>query len=268
VGRRTGLIRSRRTLVLWALIAIIVTAVALRGLSRHRLHVASERAATTMMTAFYSAKDGPAALAALDRALGADPRNADLYNLRGSTYEDLGRFPEAERDFIRATRFDPNNAAAWHNLIALEDWRGTVDRAAVATAYQERVVAANSHSALYHRNLARLLDAAGKRDEAEREFRAAVDLAPADGSYYLEFSDYLQQSGTRGRVKAIALLQEAVARNASDRSRLMAAIGRLAFTSQDYQLAAKAYREASTLSPHIPEYREMADEAHRRSMHH
>jgi Flp pilus assembly protein TadD len=264
VEYRRHFLRHRRAASIILIVALLVVAVAMRGLVRSRIHQAGHRATSAAMSAFYAAVDGPAALSALDNAIRSDPRNSELYNLRGATYEGLGRFDEAEKNFVAATRFDPRNASAWHNLIALQDWRGSANGAATATTYEQRVVNGARTDALYHRNLARLLDAAGERDRAEREFREAVSLAPSEGSYYLEFSDYLQQRGGEGRAVAIGVLKDALAHNASDRGSLTAALGRLAFTQQDYRLAAEAYEDASRLSPHIPEYREMAQESRRR----
>ena len=216
-------------------------------------------------SAFYHATNPDEAIAALDDAIRVEPGRGELYNLRGETLEYLGRFDEAARDFAQAARLDSGSPAAWHNLIALQDWTGSEDRGAAAATYEQHVVRAEPANALYHRNLARLLDAAGQTERAESEFRAAVNLAAGDSSYCLELARYLQGHGPAGRTEALTLLQDALARNPADRGTLSAALGELAFTEQRYELAARAYEEAYRARPMIAEYKRMADESQRRA---
>jgi hopanoid biosynthesis associated RND transporter like protein HpnN len=60
-----------------------------------------------------------AALMAANAGLTKAPRDAHLYNARGMAYNDMMRFPEAEKDFRLALSLDPSLEAAKVNLKAI-----------------------------------------------------------------------------------------------------------------------------------------------------
>jgi uncharacterized protein (TIGR02996 family) len=134
----------------------------------------------------------------------------------------------------------------------------------VAAAYKQHVVALEPAKALNHRNLAKLFDTAGQVENAEAEFAEAIRLEPQDGTLALEYAAYLQEHGPGGRTRALRVLQDALARNASEHLQIADKLGELAFTEKQYAIAAQAYSEAASLMPARVRYRQMAEESRRR----
>ena len=67
------------------------------------------------------------------KAITADPTNANLLNSLGNTYAEMGKLPEAEQEFQKSAQLDPAHAAmAYYNLGAVLTNSGKMDEAAAA----------------------------------------------------------------------------------------------------------------------------------------
>ena len=55
------------------------------------------------------------AVADYTRAIALDPRNANAYHNRGSSYDKMGRLVEAVNDFSKAIELDPRNASSFNS---------------------------------------------------------------------------------------------------------------------------------------------------------
>lgn len=56
------------------------------------------------------------AIQALDKALALDPKNAEVYSLKGSCLERLNRLREAEEAYRQAIQLDPNYKEGYYYL--------------------------------------------------------------------------------------------------------------------------------------------------------
>jgi len=87
------------------------------------------------------------------------------------------RYPDAEREYLAATRLNPRHAGTWAGLgaarLAQHNPRGAVE------AYQ-RAVTLSPRSATFHVALGRALAESGDRGAARREYDAALAIEPAN----------------------------------------------------------------------------------------
>jgi Flp pilus assembly protein TadD len=97
------------------------------------------------------------------------------YNYGLALYE-LGRKDEAMAQWKTAAEIDPANVRVAEAMAM--GWSGVSDSTAAACFDRARALGADSPS--FHNNYGLVLDRLGRRAEAETEFRAAIDDAPAD----------------------------------------------------------------------------------------
>jgi Tfp pilus assembly protein PilF len=113
----------------------------------------------------------PKALEEYQKALKMAPRDPDLLNDMGYTHYNHGRFKEAE-DFLRlALQQNPKHERAWVNLgltLGMQERYGDS-----FDAFKRAVPPAQAHC-----NLAFVLTAQKKREEAKQEYRKALRLDP------------------------------------------------------------------------------------------
>ncbi len=112
------------------------------------------------------------ALEDFEAAARAKPGDPDILFNSGLALAALGRDAEAERAFTRVLRERPEDVGAWINRARLRISR---DRAAALADYDAAVARAEGWSTPWFER-AVLLDAMGRRDEADRDFRRAWEL--------------------------------------------------------------------------------------------
>jgi Flp pilus assembly protein TadD len=137
----------------------------------------------------------------LQRALKADPENADLHSARGLMLAGMGRDLEALWCFRAAAERNADDPAIWSNLgSALLRSKQT----ASAIACHRRAIALSPPTGLYHCNLATAFARSERHEDAVAEFTRALELNPNDhlarlgrarsrlirGEYRLGWSDY------------------------------------------------------------------------------
>lgn len=85
------------------------------------------------------AKEYPQAVAAYQKAIAADPANAELVNSLGNVYAHVGNTPQATQEFQKAAQMDPTHAAQYYfNLGAIMLNTGKMDPAAAAFKQSEQ----------------------------------------------------------------------------------------------------------------------------------
>lgn len=138
-----------------------------------------------------------------DRAVALAPDRADLFRLRASLTERLGRYAEAQRAIARALELAPGDAecrADQRRIAAglLEQLREIRDRAAdlaAAIAAAEQVVELCPDDGEEHRKLAQTLLIAGRWQEALRSVERAQALDPQAPGLALLHATVLERLG-------------------------------------------------------------------------
>lgn len=147
----------------------------------------------------------------LDRAVAADPRNAEAWYSLGRAQMNQGNFIEAERDFNRTLALSPADPKAFDNLgLSLEAQNRTDE----ALASYTRAIAAQAHSPHASEqpllNLGTLLNAKTRSREAVGPLQQAIAVAPKCPRCHEELARaYLATAqegpGTREMEQAVAL---------------------------------------------------------------
>ncbi|MFH2007603.1 MAG: tetratricopeptide repeat protein [bacterium] len=136
--------------------------------------------------------DAPTALRLLDRGLAIAPGAGDLRSAKAEVLITLGRSTQARAQLELAVKANPNSAI---DLSRLGDqlWgAGAYDRAERLYQYALRQQGGLA-SARY--GVARALDRNGRYKEAERSYRAAVVLNPANQRYHLALALFHEKRG-------------------------------------------------------------------------
>ena len=151
--------------------------------------------------------DAVAALAAFQRALELDDRDAGTHVRAADVLAGEGRLAEAVAHYRAAAALEPASALVHSNLGFLLAAQGNLDEAVdhYAAALRE-----DANLAPAHNNLGLALESLGRRDEALRHYSRAVELAPADLQNRLNYARALARSGRRG--DAIGELREVLRR--------------------------------------------------------
>ncbi|MGH8630229.1 MAG: tetratricopeptide repeat protein, partial [Burkholderiales bacterium] len=116
------------------------------------------------------------ALPALDRAFAANDQSGEAYTVLGAVRVLQGDEPAAEEAFRRAIELNPNYAQAYH-------WYGSLverlaNRMDEALRLAQRARELDPLSPLLRANLALILDALGRFDQARAELEKAIELEP------------------------------------------------------------------------------------------
>ncbi|HSE03417.1 MAG TPA: tetratricopeptide repeat protein [Methylomirabilota bacterium] len=116
-------------------------------------------------------------LASLRQAVEIEPGNPIYHNAVGAVMLSIGRFPDAEVEFLKAVELDPTYADAFHNLGSTHAEQGKWAEAIVAyrKALAQTIYARPETT---YNNLGYAYWALDRRKEAEDAFRAALQLEP------------------------------------------------------------------------------------------
>ncbi len=99
------------------------------------------------------------------------PRDPKVWNDQGYSYYLQGRWEEAERALTEAARLAPDDPLIRNNLGLAQAGAGKLDPA-------RKSLAKTGGEAVAHANLAYVLAATGRRDEARAEYQRAIDIQP------------------------------------------------------------------------------------------
>lgn len=119
-------------------------------------------------------RQGQAAL----RAVAIDPQLAVAHVRLSQYYTETGQFSKAEEHFRQAAALDPDDTNVLDSASFEAFSRGDIDG---SLASQRRAVALDPLNVMPRKNLAVLLMACGKLDEAMSEFRRLLELSPDYG---------------------------------------------------------------------------------------
>jgi Tfp pilus assembly protein PilF len=141
-------------------------------------------------------KEYPAALAALRQAQELDPRDVTVLDRLAFLHGLLGERGEAERLLRRALEVDPERLStvlALTELLLLPPVAAEGLGEVATLAAKARQLGGNRPEIVTLQ--ARAAAASGQLDEAERFYRQAVALAPANATLALAFGDFLRERG-------------------------------------------------------------------------
>ncbi len=134
------------------------------------------------------------ALEKLDKAIAFDPDYADAHTVMAVLYEQIGDSAKAEEHYRRAAQLKPKGGAELNNY-------GTflckLGRYGEAQSYFERALADPFYKtpAVALTNSGTCLLKAGKRDEAEKALRLAVQTQPNNSEALIQLASALYQKG-------------------------------------------------------------------------
>jgi tetratricopeptide (TPR) repeat protein len=155
------------------------------------------------------------ALETIDEAIALDPDNPTLLHYRGTMLFRSGRLEEAEATFRRVLELDPYFADA-HNFLgsvyaeldqpqrAEEEYRTALDSPSYPTPE------------IVHLNLALLYKRQGRDEDALRQLRTAVEIAPKYYRGYFELASLLDRMGKLDEAARIYQVAEPGYRGSAD----------------------------------------------------
>lgn len=124
--------------------------------------------------------DAPAALAAVERAVAADPKNARVHFTAGRAYQQMERWPEAAAAFEKAVALDADYGEAWYQVgrtAALSGQnvaRGLEALAVYIDRFAESGGAVMHAGAWWRRGM--LLEKSGRREDAAAAYRKSLEV--------------------------------------------------------------------------------------------
>src|SRR5690606_1010579 len=186
------------------------------------------------------------AVAAFTAALRADPKAPSALTGLGTALYQSARYSEALARFEAAAQADPQDLMAKIGIVkcrlVLERVKDASDLAQTLRDTHPK----SAEAALWHGHA---LEALGQREEAEKAYRRAVELAPKDASRvdpYVALSMLLNQLGKLS--EAQALLDQARA-ELPDSPAIHRAMGDVALAQGRYDDAVSEYNLALKLAP-------------------
>jgi Flp pilus assembly protein TadD len=138
------------------------------------------------------------------KAIELDPESAHAHDNLATVLAEKKRFREALTQYLRSLELDPEAPSAHHNLA---NFLATHGLEMAAEEYRASLAIDPDHADT-HLNLGLTLADLGKDDEAERELKAAVELAPGDPYPRHELAALLMDRGDHRA--AIPILKEVV----------------------------------------------------------
>ncbi len=200
------------------------------------------------------------ALAATDKAMSIFPDNAHARWYRGQMLYALQRQSEAEQDWRRALTLAPREITPWASL---RDFQATVwsslaglyrrqDRSAEAIQALENVIQLSSDPSLKLQSMAdlgALYLAGGQDSDAEKQWLAALSLAPKESSIWFSLAELYQRQGRFPH--AIHAAQQAVqfAPDPAPKSHALMKLGLLYLRARQPQQALQALDQAASTAP-------------------
>ncbi len=132
------------------------------------------------------------ALVEFNRAIKADPANAEAYSNRGTVKRKLGMYKEALKDYDTAIRIDPGNAEAFGNRAVVNHKLGKIEE---AIADYNQAIALKPAFATMYNNRANIKYKLEKYEEAIADYSEAIKLKPDYPMAYYYRGRSLAQEG-------------------------------------------------------------------------
>ena len=120
------------------------------------------------------------------------PKDPEPHLSAGLLHEQQKEFSDAEAEFKQVLTLDPNSTEA---AIGLTNIYMKSNRLGDAEPLLRRLAAERGDDAGIHLQLARVLEAEGKKDDAIAELQTALKLAPADSAAQREIADLYADAG-------------------------------------------------------------------------
>ncbi|KAK5989007.1 Protein bimA [Cladobotryum mycophilum] len=194
------------------------------------------------------------AIKCFQRACQLSPRIAHSFSLLGYEYMEMEEFTEASIAFHQAIQVDPRHYSAWVGLGRVQERLGQSGKALEYYLGAEKI---NSHNAVLLTYIARMLDRAGRRENALTYIRRGIKLDPPSAVVGLL---RMQAAGIHLRLRqpseALRDLR-LVEKIAADEPRVYFLLGKAyAMSGQSSRGAAlKSYTTALSLAPWSDEIR-------------
>jgi len=179
LGEVWALLRRRSTLGPWPVVTLVIAASVLAFGDWGKVGTArGPQAATLEGMAYYGEGNLERAIESLQRAIRADPADADAHYQLATALQKQNRTADAMREYEAAAALVPGNpkppmAIGW--LLAQDGRREE------ALLHYERAAQVDSTNSIVHLETARLLEALGRRDPARSHFALARRHAPEAG---------------------------------------------------------------------------------------
>ena len=140
-------------------------------------------------------------LSSLRQAVEVEPTNAMYRNAVGAVLLNIGRYPDAQVEFLKAVELDPTYSDAYHNLGSAYAEQAKWEEAigAYRKALAQPIYATPENT--YH-NLGYAYWALDRRKDAEEAFRAALQLEPRLVPSHFWLAVVLQKEGRQAEARA------------------------------------------------------------------
>jgi type IV pilus assembly protein PilF len=141
------------------------------------------------------------ALEKLNKALSFDPDYVDAHTVIAVLYENIGDAAKAEEHYRRAAQLRPKGGSELNNYGAFLCKLGRYDE---AQAHFQRAIADPFYRtpAVAMTNSGTCLLKAGRRDDAEKMLRQALELNPNDGEALFQLASVLYEKGEYFKARA------------------------------------------------------------------
>jgi Tfp pilus assembly protein PilF len=160
----------------------------------------------------------------------------------GAIYFDRGDLVSAEREWMTSLGPAKPYASTLNNLGLLRSRQKRYDQ---AIGYFEQAIRERPNYMAPHKNLAKTYVEMGRDQDAEREYRVAIGLAPLSSGARNEFGQYLLDHGRTAEAQE----QFALSAQADPNSEAQVNLGNLLASAGDIERARAAYGSAVALDP-------------------
>jgi Tfp pilus assembly protein PilF len=160
----------------------------------------------------------------------------------GAVYFNRGDLASAEREWMATLGPARPYASTLDNLGLLRSRQKRYDE---AIGYLQQAMSERPNYMSPHKNLAKTYAAMGRDQDAEREYRVAIGLAPLSSETRNDFGQYLLDHGRTTEAQE----QFAVSAQADPNSEAQVNLGNLLAAAGDVQQARAAYGSAVSMDP-------------------
>ncbi len=131
---------------------------------------------------FFDAKEFDKAVSAYSETIKMSPRDVSAIYNRGRAYEEMGKYDQAYKDFMRVLDIEEKN----HNAkLSLSQHYYRTKEFGKAYGFAKEVIETNSHNALAHLMAGKAKHQLGYRTEAMKSYDEAISIDNSLGEAYL-----------------------------------------------------------------------------------
>ncbi|MDP3186058.1 MAG: tetratricopeptide repeat protein [Anaerolineales bacterium] len=188
------------------------------------------------------------ALAAFQKAIQLDPKDASPWNGLGNVCSDLGRHDEAIAAFDKAIQLDPKYAYPWNGLGSVYSDLGRHEEA--SAAYQ-KAIQLDAKDAYPWNGLGNVYRDLGRHEDAIAAFQKAIELDPKFAEAYSNLTDTLDDLERTD--EAVKLYEKSF--ELKPRGKPMNALGLHYQRQNNLEEALEVHKKAVELNPNDASYR-------------